>query len=591
MVHIALGVYASMVIPMWESYDEIGHYRLADYLATEHKSPPWGTTLVSENDESNQPVLYHVLAAAPLALANVPNDLQPRLNPYFHEPSGQGGYNRVVHDWAAEAFPYRGTALAVHLARWVSVLIGGMCLIVTWVLARTLCPDRAWVWRGAVLINMFWPQFRYETAVINNDILVTACGGVIALLVARLFVKPKASLLDIVSPWLALLVSVFVKANALALAPVVVVATLAYPFHAPRSERKRVLVWFAAIVMALSVGVARWWDISTSVSQTRLPGGIHGLQHIRALVESRLIPNRFGLGLLDEVSKSGLVGFWASYGWGNIGLPRPYYWGAGLWGLVGVADVLVWARRGQRRPGLAAVVFLSLLVASGVAMPIVLYASLGRTWVPGRYMLPVLPALSVLLSLGFNTLVPGRLRPWAWSITAGLSLIFALLVPLLVIHPAYADPQLIDEARLQDYSTVHYDFGFVELLGYRIDTERLDPVDTLRATLIWRVSAQTSQEHAMTARLVDPEGNEIGALRRFPGRGAVATTDWTPGALFAEDVELHIHSERSQSFVTSLEVGFHECLDPDRAVVARDEGGEPVPVSLGRVEVRGASVR
>ena len=140
--------------------------------------------------ELHQPPLYYILAALPVSLVDVDEELPPHYNPHMSRPNAEGGRNYIVHDPAAEAWPYRGTALAVHVARWVSVLLGALGLLFTFLAARALAPGEPWVRWGAVLALAFWPQYHFSTSVINNDLMVTVCATAVTWLLVRVAVAP-----------------------------------------------------------------------------------------------------------------------------------------------------------------------------------------------------------------------------------------------------------------------------------------------------------------------------------------------------------------------------------------------------------------
>ncbi len=106
-VHVALGVYYSVTIPIWEAHDEFGHYCFIQSLVLDRQWPRPGYTPVA-NDERHQPPLYYVLAALPASLVRAGEAPQPEQNPYMYWADAQGGCNWAMHDPVAEGWPYRG---------------------------------------------------------------------------------------------------------------------------------------------------------------------------------------------------------------------------------------------------------------------------------------------------------------------------------------------------------------------------------------------------------------------------------------------------------------------------------------------------
>ncbi|MGQ9715229.1 MAG: hypothetical protein ACUVST_10775, partial [Anaerolineae bacterium] len=141
---LVAGLY-SLVTPIFEAPDEIQHFYYVKYLVEERKLPvqgPEGGNTWAQ--EGNQPPLYYVLAAALAAPVDLSDaDEVVWLNPQANvgNPLRPGNKNRVVHR-DEERVPYRGTALAVHLIRLLSVALGAGTVFFTYLLARELLPGR-----------------------------------------------------------------------------------------------------------------------------------------------------------------------------------------------------------------------------------------------------------------------------------------------------------------------------------------------------------------------------------------------------------------------------------------------------------------
>src|SRR6266542_118437 len=75
-VHAVLTIIYSLTTPLWDSFDEPGHYSYARYIAIHHALPPLGAQL-SETNESHQPPLYYILVAIPMSFVDTSDDAQP----------------------------------------------------------------------------------------------------------------------------------------------------------------------------------------------------------------------------------------------------------------------------------------------------------------------------------------------------------------------------------------------------------------------------------------------------------------------------------------------------------------------------------
>ena len=121
------------------------------------------------------PPPYYLLSA-PLVLPVDRGDLSARLERNPHAKIGIGAatdnHVSVLHDWDAEAFPWRGTALAVHVVRLFSVALGAGTVAAIYAIARLALPGRPALHVTATLLAAFNPMFLFISSSVNNDNLV-----------------------------------------------------------------------------------------------------------------------------------------------------------------------------------------------------------------------------------------------------------------------------------------------------------------------------------------------------------------------------------------------------------------------------------
>ncbi|RLC59352.1 MAG: hypothetical protein DRI80_12645, partial [Chloroflexota bacterium] len=173
---IALGVVYSVVVPPFEASDELWHYPMVKYIADHWDLPVQDPANVGPwRQEGSQPPLYYFLGALATCWIDTSDMEQVRhLNPHVDNgiATPDGNINLVVHNPALERFPWRGTVLAVHLIRLLSVGMGAATVYLTYRLARELFPDRPALALGAAAINAFTPMFVFISGSVNNDNLV-----------------------------------------------------------------------------------------------------------------------------------------------------------------------------------------------------------------------------------------------------------------------------------------------------------------------------------------------------------------------------------------------------------------------------------
>ena len=183
MGHFVFGMLYSVSVPIWEAYDEWGHYPYVRYIATHYSLPPRNRRLVEHNDTVvSQPPLYYILGAVATSWIDTSDWRDPIENRYSSLPTAMGGYNRALHGYD-EDFPWSGWVLAVHLTRFVSVFLTTITVGLTYLIGRALFPTRHEIAWGAMAICAFWPQFLFIGSVINNDNLVGTFAALILSLI------------------------------------------------------------------------------------------------------------------------------------------------------------------------------------------------------------------------------------------------------------------------------------------------------------------------------------------------------------------------------------------------------------------------
>ncbi|HEX9075717.1 MAG TPA: hypothetical protein VF932_08040, partial [Anaerolineae bacterium] len=136
----ALAVFYSLIIPLFEGPDEDDHFRYAKFLA-DHRALPVQEFVVGGGEAGHQgwqPPLYYALAAvliSPLDTLDYAEHLWRNPSATFVGDPSCCGRNIYFHT-GSENWPFTGTTLAVHLARLLSVLFGGVTVWATFTLTR-----------------------------------------------------------------------------------------------------------------------------------------------------------------------------------------------------------------------------------------------------------------------------------------------------------------------------------------------------------------------------------------------------------------------------------------------------------------------
>jgi len=525
---VILGATYSVITPLWEAPDETCHLSYVLYLTREHRLPVMG-----EFEEAHQPPLYYGLGAMAtfwIETSNVGELL--RHNPKFIW-SGEGDeVNAMIHG-NDELFPYHGTALAMHLVRFLSTLLGMVTVLTTYLLAREIVPESRSLALGAAAINAFIPQFIFINSVINNDSLVITLSSLSLLQMVRIMKGkevPRVAFL-----WLGLFLglSLMTKQSALVLVPLAILAIVMGAFKA--RDFAKFAKW-GAVTFLLTFVLVFWWYLRNQF----LYGDPLGLAafHATRVPEAGIVFDNWGTmkSFLGKMHAS----FWARFGWMNVevdnliiqALKVPY-----LAAATGLA--LLPLRRSytsDEQPRLQLIGFLLLSIVACFIWVMGYCTRFGGSGIQGRYLFPVISAISTVLALGLANLLPKRLSFLPLAIFITPLALLASLSPFLYIAPAYPRQILPPSAVEGIEHPLDYAFSdSIELLSYDIEANQKEAVVTLG--LHWRATGAPREDYTVFTHLIGPDGDLYGQHDGYPQGGALPTALWRKG-----DIVRDIHT-------------------------------------------------
>ncbi len=424
---VCLAATYSVVTPLFEASDELSHYPLVKHYAGGGGLPvqdpanpgPWV-------QEGSQPPLYYWLASlvARLVPSGDPFELLPR-NPHADiglvRPGGNA--NMVIHT-AAERFPYRDTALAIHLVRGLSLLLGALTVLFTYLIGLELQPRRPGLALAAAGVVACTPMFVFISGSVNNDNLVVALATASLWLMLRRLRRPQSvhersthhcteerpqgarlqrlawRFRSSAVRWalLGLLIGLaaLTKVSGLGLFGL---AGLALAWTSWRRRDWRLFLRAGTLVVGVAALVAGWWYLRN----WRLYGDPLGFNMMVAIAG----PRAFRPTLRQLLSEwQGFVRvYWGVFGGMNVVAAEWFYHVCDALALLGASGLVVAAvrRLRQRRcPDVEATARLALVAI----WPLAVFAGLVR-WTmltpasQGRLMFPAIASLSYLLVLGW----------------------------------------------------------------------------------------------------------------------------------------------------------------------------------------------
>jgi 4-amino-4-deoxy-L-arabinose transferase-like glycosyltransferase len=570
----------SLVSPPFEPPDELQHYQFVRYLVDQRRLPV--QTLEGEISQSHQPPLYYVVGALLVAAIDDPAEIPPR-NPFWAyylagEVSRDNKQQFLNPD--SQAFPYRGTALVVHLLRLWSVVLALGTATVTWLLGRTLWPEEPIKVAAMLSLSVVSPMFVYVSGTVNNDNLVILCGALILWLSLTGLENGFAwrTTLSIGAVWSCAMLTKITG----------IIAVVPWAVALVCAARKRrdpgLLLSRLTAILGIALLLTGWWFIRN----IHLYGDPLALQRVldvwgeREHLDSVWIWN-------DLVY--GWTTFWGRFGYGQIPMPPVIYWFFlaltiyGASGLVGLARGLVgqgdWSQSDRS-------IWLTLTAASAAFVAGLLYYIIRNpTGANGRYAFPALPALSALIVYGISTRSRRRQGPVLGGVgltSAGIGLFsIGILLPW-----TYARPALLSETEVLAQIETKQDVIWgdaIGLVGTTVSPQQVVQGERVNVTACWHAKADMTEDYTFYVHLLDHQFNSLGQRDTYTGLGTFPTSFWRPGDLFCDTYPVPVSRKVAQPVVVDVEIGFYQ-LDSREHLSVHTAAGAPLErVIVGRVKV------
>jgi 4-amino-4-deoxy-L-arabinose transferase-like glycosyltransferase len=561
---LALCLAYNLALPLFEAPDERDHVAYADWLADGAGLPH----MVNDRDKVGeiwQPPLYYALIAAVIAPLDR-SDLET-IAPLSAD--WQTGLSRVAHyHTAAESFPYRGAALAVHAARFVSSLLGLVTVLATYAIARLAVPGYALVAAALVALN---PQFIFLSAAINNDNLVIALSSVALWLLVALAsqddreMATRREIAAFVALGLLWGLAALAKLTGLTLGLVIGLGLLAM---ARRRRSWRPLLLGGALVGGAALLVAGWWFWRN----WRLYGDPLAWGEMLVVTAGLLRPALLSWPETLRYASFLRKSYWAMFGYG-VAAPESFYWMTYILAalaLAGLAKAAVSAWRDKRfRAALRERPAFWLLGVWAITVFVFLLRWMRQidTTNQGRLLFPAIAGLTVLAAVGLAAL-DGR-RKWLGKAAVGVLGCWAAAMPLLVIGPAFAQPRPVAPETIAN--PVDFRFGeSIRLVGYEAPAAT-EPGRPLEVALYWQATAPIAESYTVATRILDAEGRPATSLDSLPFDGRYSTVAWEPGPTFRDTISLPPVSTNATPGLGSLLV----------ILYPRGEPAAPLAITIG----------
>lgn len=571
----------SIVTPLFEMSDELWHYPMVKTLADGNGLPiqdpanpgPW-------RQEGSQPPLYYYAGAA-LTFWIDTSDVGDVLRPNPHVDNGvitaDGNTNLIVHNYAREAeWPWRGTVLAVHIVRFMSVVMSTAAVYITYLIGKEVFPHRHWLAVTGAAAVAFTPMFAFISGAVNNDnlaVLLSATGLYLMLRIVRASNENRATLR------LALVLGVVLGLSALTKASILGqfgLAGLTMAYAAYKQKRWQTFFVEGPIIIAIAVAIGGWWYWRNF----QLYGDPFGLNIFIAILGQRARPASYAQLWTER------FGFMQSY-WGLFGgvnVPMD----AWIYALLNTLFVLSWigvvvylVLKFRKKEALAAWVptLLSLLWIAGVIVPLATYWARVTWSSQGRLVFSAIMSINLWFVAGLSAWLPERFGKWvAISVTSFMAVISAI-APFAYIQPAYRLPEVVEPPANSEVIafTPHGSAQpTMQLVDYEVLTDDATPGDYVWLRLHWEATAPMVRNWSTFVHLQDSFGFRVGQRDTYPGLGLIATSEVQPGTAWIDDYIVPI----SQSAITPEEldvrVGLWDFNTGERMAVDAEDNSLPI---------------
>ncbi|MDE3088594.1 MAG: glycosyltransferase family 39 protein [Chloroflexota bacterium] len=574
-VFLALALFYSLILPLFEGPDEDDHFRYAKFIADTHAWPvqqfePGGG---AAGHQGWQPPLYYSLAAlviAPIDTSDYSQHLWRNSAATLVGDPACCGRNLYYHT-DSENFPFTRTTLAVHLARLLSILFGAITVAATYAVARTVLAHSPISYSplslAAAAFVAFNPSFLFASALVSNDAaLATLCSLVLLLWVRLLCGSTAPTLKSAALLGLLIALALLTKTTALGLVPL---SMLVLTVVARRERRWRYAVAGNAVMLAVVAALSGWWFARNQI--------LYGDPLALRLVEVASLFQRAGPLTLPEFFQISLPWMWQTF-WGG---PTPGDFAPillvalAVFTMLAFVGVIVFITRHASRVTRHVLAFL----AAWLAFILIAQIQFIRTTTgadQGRYLFPVISSLALFFVVGlyqvFASLAsrftshassPVRLSFVICSFVIVSFFALALYVPLAYTLPAYARPALASESDLARAShPLQIDFADqIELRGYDLDARVVKAGDALRITLYWRALTSMNESDRVFVHLIGANNRNAGGADVIPARGAFPTVYWKPGDALRDVVQIPVMANAVPGKYT-IEVGLYPVGKP-----------------------------
>lgn len=448
---VIVGVAWALLVPPWQSPDELAHYAYSESLAQTFSLPSRAGHPFVSSDEAFADGSVGASRGAFFPGASPPDwspaDWRHYLAAEHAQPpskSNGGGPSSASQNpplyYLLAAVPYLIDASGTAFGRLYAMRLGGVVLLLVttlaaWMLAGETLGRRRLSQLAAASVAGLLPMATFMSTAVNPDALLMPLWTLALWLGARV-INRRAAPGDTLALCAVTAAAILTKATSYALVAPVVLAVLIGWRRRPPAERRRALVPIGASALVLLVPVLGWVALASSLGGMAInrvgTSSAHpfNVRQFLSYVWQFYLPRLPFLSRFRTTATLPAYEIWVrqgagTFGWLDIYLPDWMYPAAGVvTAVVGVSGVaLLSALRRRRHLALLAFFVLALICLLGL-LHITDYRAFiagSGQFMQGRYLLPAIGLLGLAVGL-IVTRLPSRVRP----ATCGLAITLLL---------------------------------------------------------------------------------------------------------------------------------------------------------------------
>lgn len=430
-------VVMAFIVPPFESPDEQLHLSYINYISKYHELPDQYEGIANPEKfvgQGHQPPLYYIIIATLNYVVNDGQQISVYENPNYKHIWYGGTEGKVprFNNYSKTPFTSSGDKDMFYFLRLVSALIGVATMIFIYKISNLIIEDRRYLFLS-VFFAASLPQFAFINGVINNDSLAFMLSTISIYYIFRI-IKNQNSLKDFILLGIFAGLSIICKKTLFFLLPGILTVFI---FLFIRKKLNTAVLIKRALLVILLISVISFAYFYRNLT---IYGDILGSKmEVDTMPQHVEIKSLFSYFFAVKFFPIIYHSFIGSFGWMNVKLPLYIYI---IYTIIFGLSLYGYAREIKRKKTIDANYIIGLLLIV-FCTSVIIYVNFIFTQPQGRYILPVVSAVSVLFSTGillFNKYFYMRKYESISLITIALFFLFSDIISIITLVLFYYTP-------------------------------------------------------------------------------------------------------------------------------------------------------